>query len=259
MSTFPRVFTAALVLFATPLRAAENPYDILGKVLMPFLTLFSEQKGAERAASMTLRVEQVSEAVPELAAAEADFAMQAPDRVRLSAPLFGRRITLCRRGDVIWVAPGSVVKALLENPEVTRRLPEPNRDFKMKPFKLPLPTKQLVFLPALFQVRPAAPAEIEGVTYRGIDFSLMPELAKSAKLGEWAGSVWVNEQTRPVRLAIRKPDLEVVVRFEKLQFAKTLPAETWAPTKEEEADVLLVPPARYDQLLRAMLGERGKK
>jgi hypothetical protein len=42
-----------------------------------------------------------------------------------------------------------------------------------------------------------------------------------------------------------------------LQFAKTLPPETWAPTKEEEADTLIVPPARYDQLMRAMFGERA--
>jgi hypothetical protein len=149
------------------------------------------------------------------------------------------------------------VKALLETPEIVQRLPEPNRDFKMKPFKLPIPTKQLVFLPALFQVKPATPAEIDGVTYRGVDFNLMPELARSVKLGEWSGSVWVDEQTRPVRLAVNKGELDVVVRFDKLRFAKNLPAETWAPSKEEEADVMIVPPARYDQLLRAMVGERG--
>jgi hypothetical protein len=95
-----------------------------------------------------------------------------------------------------------------------------------------------------------------------VEFNLMPQLAQSLKVADWTGAIWVDATTRPVRLAITRPDTAVTVRFDKVVFAKALPAETWAPTKEEEADVLVVPPVRYDQLMRAMLGERadgGKK
>jgi hypothetical protein len=149
------------------------------------------------------------------------------------------------------------LRALLERPEVAARLPEPNRQFTMQPFRLPLPTKQLVFLPALFRVRPAERATIDGKTYAGIDFTLMPELARSLKIADWSASVWVDENTHPVRLLLNRPETQLVIRFDKLVFTPTLPPETWAPTKEEEADVLIVPPARYDQLLRAMTGERA--
>lgn len=257
MLTRLAAFALAAALFV-PSARAQNPYDTFGKVVTPFVALLAENGGGDRAVALSLRVEEASGAAPELAAAQGELALQFPDRVRLSAPLFGSRLTLCRRGDTVWVSPGSAVKALLQNPEVAARLPEPNREFKMKPFKLPVPVKQLALLPALFKVREAAPATIDGATYPGVEFTLMPELARSLKVADWTGAVWVDAKTRPVRLTITRPETAVTVRFEKVVFAKTLPAETWAPTKEEEGDVLIVPPARYDQLMRAMLGERAE-
>jgi hypothetical protein len=257
MLTRLAVFAFAALLYV-PAARAQNPYDTFGKVLMPFVGLLAEKGEGDRALALSLRVEEATGVPPELAAAQADFAVQFPDRVKLSAPLFGNRVTLCRRGDVVWVSPGSAVKALLQNPEIAARLPEPNREFKMKPFKLPIPAKQLVFLPALFKVRDAGAATIDGRTYDGVEFNLMPQLAKSLKVEDWSGAVWVDEKTRPVRLKITRPETQVTVRFDKVQFAKALPPETWAPTKEEEADTLIVPPARYDQLMRAMFGERAE-
>src|SRR3954468_20447691 len=126
-----RMFAAIFVVAVSfaPAASAQSPYDTFGKVLMPFIGLLAEKGEGDRAGALSLRVEEASGVAPELAGAQAEFALQFPDRVRLSAPLFGSRITLCRRGETVWVSPGSAVKALLENPEIAARLPEPNREF----------------------------------------------------------------------------------------------------------------------------------
>src|SRR4051812_9664372 len=106
-------FTAlalAAALVASAGVAKDNPYDTFGKVLMPFIGLLAEKGEGDRAVALSVRVEEASGVAPELTGAQADFALQFPDRVRLSAPLFGNRITLCRRGETVWVSPGSAVK-----------------------------------------------------------------------------------------------------------------------------------------------------
>ncbi len=250
---------AILLAFILPAAARENPYDIMAKVLTPLLGVFSEKGKGDRAVSLSLRVEEATGLPTEVAGAQADLAIESPDRLRVSAPLLGPRVTLCRQGKTIWVHPGSALKALLESPEIASKLPEPNRDFKMKPFKLPIPTKHLVFLPALFQVRDAGDETIDGQPCQGIDVQLMSELAKSLKVADWSAILFVDEKVRPVRLTLVRDETRLVLRFDKVDFARSLPPETWAPNAQEAADVLIVPPARYDQLLRAMMGERPKK
>jgi hypothetical protein len=253
----PCVLLAALAT-AAPAPAADTGYDVVAGVLTPFLGLFAEKGKGARAVSMTLRVEEAAGLPPELVGAEAEIALEPPNRFKVTAPFFAQRMTLCRNGQTVWVYPGSALKALLENPEIAAKLPKPNRGFKLAPFRLPLPAKQLVFLPALFQVREAPAATIDGVAYPGVDLKLMPELARSLKIADWSGTVWVDEEKRPVRIALVRRETRVVVRFARLSFARALPAQTWAPAAPEQGDVMLVPPARYDQLLRAILGERAE-
>ncbi len=85
----------AIAVLASPAAsyALENKYDVLAKVLMPFVNILAKQtKNPNRALTMKLRLEQWTGMAPELAGTRADLAVEYPDKLRLHGPL-------ARRGD----------------------------------------------------------------------------------------------------------------------------------------------------------------
>src|SRR4051812_22262476 len=147
MSRFqPALCAALLVLFLPAARARENAYDVVGKVLAPYTQVIAgSTKTKNRAITMQLKIEDAG-------GGDVDFAVQMPDRLRVTAPLAGEKITVCRDGQKIWAYPGSRLQAMLGDPAVAKALPEADRKFKLAPFELPMPEKQLAFLPVLFKV-----------------------------------------------------------------------------------------------------------
>ena len=239
---------------APALAAEENAYDLLGRVLAPYTSLLAEDGSGARALSLFLRLEESRGFSMELAGLHAELTLQYPDKVRLRAPLLGNEYTLCRRGQTLWVHPGSQLKALLQQPKIAERLPAPDRKFQLRPFVLPVPEKQLAFLPALFEAKPAPPEAVEGIPCQVLDLKALPMLGRRLDLDGWSARLWVSAQARLIRFAVTGPETRVVGRVEKADFARSLPPETWVPTAAQEGDVVLVPPVRYDQLLRAVLG-----
>jgi outer membrane lipoprotein-sorting protein len=260
MSRFQPAFCAALlVLFLPAARARENPYDVVGKVLAPYTQVIAgSTKTKNRAITMQLRLEQASGGDPKLAGTRVDFAVQMPDRLRVTAPLGGERITVCRDGQKIWAFPGSRLQALLADPAVAKTLPEPDRKFKLAPFELPIPEKQLAFLPVLFKVTEAPDEVLGDVTCRVLDLQLMKGLDKSLGFKNAGTRIWVSPDYNLLRIAVHSEEGDATVRIEQARFAVSLPAATWQPTAEESADVLNLTPALYDQLVRALIG-RGRK
>ena len=246
------LFLSCAVVLLAPAQAANPLYDTLARITTPLVNVLSEQPtGPERALSLAGHLEEAAGLPPELKGLAVELAVEYPDKLRLHGPVLGQTITLARRGEQIWVHPGTALKALLESPEVEKRLPKPDKKFKLRPFKLPLSAKELFFLPVLFQVT-AVPAE-EALGMTAMDLQLMPELEKSLKLKDAQARVWVGENGQPARLALTQPKGRVVVSFDRFAYTRSLPPETWIPTPEQQADVMLVPPARYDQLVRALL------
>ena len=84
----------------------------------------------------------------------------------------------------------------------------------------------------------------------------MSELRRSLKAEDWAVRLWVNPENRPARVLVQKGDSAASIVFSTVDFQVRLPPTTWAPEKGQEGDVFLVPPVRYDQLMRAIFGER---
>ncbi len=114
-----------------------------------------------------------------------------------------------------------------------------------------MPEKQLVFLPALFQVRDAGEESLDGVLCRVLDLQLMPELAKSVGAG-WVARVWVDSNHLPTRVVLRRGDWQIAVRIAEVKFSKSLGDQAWKPTLEESSDVLKITPAQYGQLLEML-------
>jgi len=257
-ATLSRWLLAALLIW-TPLRvtARDNPYDAFAKIIRPFVRLLAVRvSGEDRAVHLVGKVDDVTGFTPDLKGVSLDLSLEYPDKMLIVAPLMGEVVTICRQGTTIWIYPGSKLKELLAQPEIVEKLPEPNRKFKLAPLGLPLPEKELAFLPALFEVTDGGDGNLEGVICQVLDVKLMPALRKSLKAEEWSARLWINPDGQLVKLILQRGKSAAAINFSLIQFERHMPPATWVPGKDQEGDVFLVPPARYDQLIRAIFGER---
>jgi hypothetical protein len=241
-----------VIALATPLRAAENAYDVFGKAIAPFVALFSKE-AANRALKADLRIVDAAKLHPALAGQTAHLSVESPDKLLLRAPVLGREITVCRNDQDIWAAPGSAVEAILAEVD----LPKPPKKYKLGKFELPISEKQLVFLPALFQVTDEGVAMVDAQSCRVLHVKLMRELAHSLGVEEWAARVWVRPDYKPAKLELEGPKGGAVLAFDKLEFSQSLSPQTWAPAPDQ-TDVTHLKPARYKQLLDAVVESVGR-
>jgi len=231
---FPLVLTALLA-GVTPLLAQQgpprdNPYDVIGKVFQPFWSvLLSDSRSPNKAAVLTLVISEVSGRLPsQMVGATLSAAVEFPDKVKLTAPVLGEDITVCRVGNEVWAVPGAKVEYLLNQFKVK---PQPIKK-KNTPLYLPITAQQAVFLPAIFSIKRADVAEMDtlnGEELRVITAGLMPELAKSVKAENFQARMWVAPGYLPRRFDIVQSDFTATVDVVGLKFSPTLPASTWAP------------------------------
>ncbi len=259
MKTFCALLLALLLPASPRLYARESPYDVLSRLLVPFVQVIAEKgKSTNRAMTLRAQIEQLTDLPPELVGVTVDLALQYPDKLRIHAPVLGERLTICRKGQEIWVHPGSKLQTLLAAESAEKKLPRAEKEYELAPFRLPIPEKQLVFLPLLFQARDGGTEMIGDQSCRVLDLRLMPELARSlkGKDQDWTARVWVNAEDKPARLQVQRPGWSATIRFDQVTFAPSLPKATWRPNAEEAGDVLTVEPSRYDQLLRGIIGSK---
>lgn len=248
------ILSAALLALAAAARAEENRYDVLSRALLPFAQIFATNtKNPNRALLLSGRLELMTGLPAALVGSRAELALQYPDRMRLRAPVLGQEVTLCRRGQDAWVYPGAKVGALLGVARELKKLPKADPKARFESFALPVPEKQLALLPALFQVKDVGAEPLDGEPCRVLDLFLLPELARGLKEKDWAARLWVRGDSKPARLSVARTGWQIAVRFERVEFSKTLPPETWEPTAEQAGDVFRLDAARYEQLLGALV------
>jgi len=262
VKTIHALLIAALLAVTGKAVARDNPYDLLSQVLMPFAQVLAEKaKGGNRALTLRAHLEQMTDMPPEFAGVTVDLALQAPNKLRLEAPVLGERLTICRRGQEIWVYPREKLKAVIAAAGKDKQLPPPDKSYELAPFRLPIPEKQLVFLPVLFQAKHAGMQTVGDKPCQVLDLQLMPELARALESEEsqrWSARLWVDAEQKPARLVVQRPGWSITLRFEEVTFAPSLPKSTWRPNAKEAGDVMTIEPWRYDQLLRGMVGA-GRK
>lgn len=246
-----------MAIAALPAPATENAYDTLAHVLLPIAGIFAEKtKGENRALSISVRVEASKGFPVDFAGQQADLEVEYPDKLRLHAPVLGESFTIVRRGQTVLVSPGARLKALLDNPDIAKKLPVPNRKFQLKPFGLPIPEKDLVFLPGLFQARLGSPEPVDGTPCQVLELRATPLIGRAFDVNQWSARAWADHQAHLMRLEINGPETTLLLRVEKSALAPALPPTTWTFPPGEDGDVFVVPPARYDQLLRAAVGAK---
>jgi len=255
MKFLPAALLVAEFVLAFEVSAADDRYALFGKVLTPLFGVFAaDAESGDRGLKLTVRIEQMTDLPAELAGARAEIAVQAPDKLRLHGPLLGENLTIVRDRQRIWVSPGAKAKALLDS----ARLPKADKKFQLGDFKLPIPENQLVFLPVLFSIKDLGSEPFGGDVCRVLDLQLMAEIARSLEVEGWVARIWIRPDATPARLTLARKGWNVVLRFEQVDFAATLPQSTWQPTSDEAADLFELPPKDYDRLLRAIVGMREK-
>ncbi len=227
-----RLFTAFLFLAAGSLHAAGqiNPYDLLGRTLVPIASIFSPQN-EQHALAATLVLEKMTGLPTEQRGGRLDLLLEPPTRVLLRGSFAGQSLAACRVGDEIWLEPGQKIAALVPPPTP----PTPGKKKKKKkgerrlaPMALPFPPQQLALLPVLFVVKEGSP--VDGL--RVLEVQLMPPLAASLGVAEWSARLYYQGEDL-ARLEILRPGWHLVVGVERLEFQKTLPPESWNPASED--------------------------
>ena len=236
-----------LALCVRPLQARENAYNVLGKALVPLVkALIASPKMQSHAATATL----VLDSATNLPAADAgdtlEIAVQSPDKLLLRATMPGQSVTICRDSQKIWAWPGAQIGALID----TQKLPKADPDYQLEEFHLPVTEKQLVWLPLLFTAQDEGDDVVNGATCMVLDVTLMPDLARDLKAGEYTARLWVRPDYKLAKIELRRgPAWRAQISVKSLDYPASLPPETWKPSQNESADVLQLTPMRYKQLL----------
>lgn len=238
------ILTIFLCLSFSQLDARENPYDLVGKSLAPFVNLLSA-KNSGHSATADFTLIEMTGLPPENAGFLLHVSMENPDKLCLNGTFMGAQATLCRNGRQIWVTPGSALSLLLNQlPPVTSNKPES----PLGNFVLGIPDNQLAFLPALFQVKEENDATINGESCRVLHLVLIPELARSTGMTDCSARIWVRPGYKLARLELIKPNWHLTLGIDHLEFNQKIPASTWQPPTDPAADALQIDPVKIKQL-----------
>jgi hypothetical protein len=231
----------------TSAHAAGNQYDVLGRTIAPVVSLFSTAS-SESAVQAEFALEAFTGAPREVLGSRIDFAMQPPDRLRISGAIFDEAITLCRDRQRVWAAPGRKFQRLLSHFEP---LPKPEPGFTMGRFQLPLPPEQIALLPALFVVREKASEDVDGVPCRVLDLKLIPEISKNLRIDSWSAQLWITPDLKPARLRLARPGWEIVIGIRDVRYLPGIPDPQWRPPVDE-TDVFFFNAGRLSQLMQVI-------
>lgn len=228
-------------------QARENPYDLFGKTITPFLNLVaSESQNPNRALTAELTLARPAGS-KEMKNGDLHLAMEYPDKLRLRSAALGEELTVCRSGQEIWVTPGSVAEALIKT---AGPLSKAQKKYRLGNFELPFPEQQLVFLPALFSISEAEDEVVEGAPCRVLEVTLMSQIAEAMGIEAWSARIWIREDHTPAKLQIANGQMRYSALVRSVKFTRTLPPETWLASGD---DVLRLTPGRYKQLLDQVL------
>jgi hypothetical protein len=178
-----------------------------------------------------------------------DFALQPPDRMRISVPMGEFSITGCRNQQKLWASPGAQVQPVLQ---ALRALPRPGRNERslLQPIRIPFSGRQLAMLPILLEVQSRGQAPLDQTPARILDVRIQPDIGRllPSEVRNWALRLWLNGQGRPARLGIQTPDGNAVVRIEHIDFSQSLPEQLWAVPE----DSISLTPAEFEDIARSL-------
>jgi len=257
-----RTVTAALIAVAWIVApgwagAQENAYDVLGKALMPIANVFivsgsggiTGTNAAGHGVVLDGHLIAASKIPPELQGEAIHLALMAPDKLLIQAPFERQMMTVCRNGGTLWATPGSQIQSLLDQVTAGDAQPPKKAGKVFGPLALPIPAKELVLLPLLFQVADAGTETVSGQPCRVLDVQLMAQLSKALHAQGWSARVWIDANYAITQLAVNGPNWSGAAAIDKLEFSDTLPDGTFDP---QGTDVLKLTPDEFVGVMKEL-------
>lgn len=149
-----------------------------------------------------------------------------------------------RKGQTLWAYPGSLAEGWLRT---MAPLPKPDKKFRFQDFRVPIPAKQLVFLPALLEMEDLG----ENGDGRKLRIRLIPEVREQVGTGNGFAEVTMAEDGSPARIAVEDGDFRVGVKVLAWKYSGGLPDTAFLPG-ESDTDVLRVNAAQFSQIAAAL-------
>jgi len=237
MKASSRIFLQALLLL-TPLflvraeDAAKAPTELFAAALQKIAGIVEPATDAEPQ-TFTTRLELVkAEGLPkDLAGHFATLALQAPDRLLVSAEHKGKTYSAGRDQQEVWAFVPDKSFGVIGKPGQTRFATAPGKKDKtmLGPLKLPLPREQVALLPLLMKVE-ALPAETLGETKcHVLSITPKPEAIEALKIPSCTLKLWLGESDGfPARVGYSDgKGINVEVQLSATKFSAPWPAEKW--------------------------------
>lgn len=248
-SSLRRLILAVCVLFPAASFAAQNRYDILARVLQPYLTLFFSKSGG-KAVEMEVVVRSIeggnSAAYAAIVNQPVKLSFQGPDKLRVDVTNPDHRKIVCRSGQRVWVYPrelGAEVVATASNAE---------KNGQALDFRLPLNDQEIVLLPAMFRITHwNSVTDSWGSPAWDMEFRTDPTLEKELKAPPVVIGALVRQNDYVVehvkmRSGVWSGEMEVNA----VRFSKQLPQETWEPSADLGSEVVDLPPGLLSSALK---------
>jgi len=252
------VLSTSGTLLAQSAPPSENRYDVIAKVFQPFFSvLLAGGQGPNKAATFHMVMTEVTGRLPkEFNGATLEAAVQFPNKVKLSAPVLGEQVTVCRNAQQVWAVPGEKIEYLLQ--QFAGALPKPTKN-NDTPLFLPITAQQAIFLPALFVLDDDGKRfeDLNGEPTRVISGRLMPELAKSTKAEDFKAEIWIAAGYAPRQVKITRRDFTATISMQ-VTFAQKLPGKTWQPP-EGATDIYRTTSDVLEQLLFVVMNSVNKQ
>jgi hypothetical protein len=159
-----------------------------------------------------------------------DLALQAPDRLLISAKVAQQPYSAARNGQQVWAYVPGKNFAVIGDPGQPRFLSAPERKdtSKLEPLRLPVPPEQLALLPFLVDIKPLKTETLHGVDCDVLHVRAKPEALKVLAIPQGDFTFWVRRTDfLPARIAYREGSVDVAVDLLDPGFQKPWPAGKW--------------------------------
>ena len=228
--TFPAMVRAA---------EAETPRAMLGDVLKRWADLVEPRVGQPaKTFVVKLKFTRSTGLPAALGGASAELALQAPDRLRLSAFAAGKPYAAGRDGQRMWLHLPASRLAILGSPDVPRFKRFPNEQAgagaePVPPIELPVSRIKLALVPLMFTTTLEPPAEVNGTRCEVLKLVPLPTTAQlfGTDAASAEATLWVRQGDRlPVRVAVKDATrgIDAQVDFTESKLVDPLPAQAWA-------------------------------
>ena len=244
-----RLILAVYLLFPAATFAAPNRYDILARVLQPYLTLFFSKSGG-KAVEMEVVVRSIEGGNPAAYAAVVNqpvkLSFQGPDKLRVEIANPDHRKIACRSGQRVWIYPRELAA------EVVATATNAEKNAQAMDFRLPLNDQEIVLLPAMFRITHFnSVTDSWGSPAWDIEFRTDPTLEKELKAPPVIIAVLARQNDFGVehvkmRSGVWTGELDV----SSVRFSAHLPLETWEPSADLGSEVVELPPGLLSSALK---------